>query len=97
MCDHRLAEGELPWCVESCPAGARIFGDLNDPESEVSKLVQKHNLADGDHNQAKDEYVLLAEEGTRPHVFYIDPDNLLKTLYTERKKKKLDHFVDMIT
>jgi hypothetical protein len=39
---------------------------------------------------------LLAEEGTRPHVFYIDPDNLLKTLYTERKKKKLDHFVDMI-
>jgi len=30
-------------------------------------------------------------------VFYIDPDNLLKTLYTQRKKDKLDHFVDQIT
>ena len=31
LCDHRVVKGELPYCVESCPANARIFGDLNDP------------------------------------------------------------------
>ena len=97
MCVHRLDNGLEPSCVNTCQGRARIFGDLNDPESEVSKLVKKHNLADGDHNNARDEKVLLAQKGTRPHVFYIDPDNLLKALYTERKKKKLDHFVDQIT
>ena len=90
MCVHRLDNGLEPSCVNTCQGRARIFGDLNDPNSEVSKLVKKHNLA-------KDDHVLLADEGTRPHVFYIDPDNLLKTVYTERKKKKLDHFVDQIT
>jgi len=90
MCVHRLDNGLEPSCVNTCQGRARIFGDLNDPNSEVSKLVKKHDLA-------KDDHVLLAEEGTKPHVFYIDPDNLLKTVYTERKKKKLDHFVDQIT
>ncbi len=89
LCVHRVDNGLEPACVNTCQGRARIFGDLNDPESEISKLVAKHNLADDDH-------VLLAEEGTRPHVFYIDPDNLLKTVYTKRKKKKLDHFVDQI-
>ena len=97
MCVHRLDNGLEPSCVNTCQGRARIFGDLNDPDSEVSKLVKEHNLVDGNHNNARDEYVLLADEGTRPHVFYIDPDNLLKTLYTEREKKKLDHFVDQIT
>jgi tetrathionate reductase subunit B len=90
MCVHRVDNGLEPSCVNTCQGRARIFGDLNDPNSEVSKLVKKHNLA-------KDDNVLLADEGTRPHVFYIDPDNLLKTVYTERKKKKLDHFVDQVT
>ena len=90
MCVHRLDNGLEPSCVNTCQGRARIFGDLNDSESAVSKLVAKHDLANDDH-------VLLAEKGTRPHVFYIDPDNMLKTVYTERKKKKLDHFVDQIT
>lgn len=89
MCVNRIDNGVEPSCVNTCQGRARIFGDLNDPSSSVSKLIKEHNLA-------TDDNVLLAEEGTVPHVFYIDPDNLLKTLYTQRKKKNLDHFVDLI-
>ena len=89
MCVNRIDNGVEPSCVNTCQGRARIFGDLNDPSSSVSKLVKEHNLA-------TDDNVLLAEEGTVPHVFYIDPDNLLKALYTQRKKKNLDHFVDEI-
>ncbi len=60
FCDHRLAQGELPWCVESCPTGARIFGDLNDPESPVSRALAEHAPR-----------VLQEEQGTGPRVFYI--------------------------
>ncbi len=60
MCDHRIAEGEMPYCVDSCPAGARTFGDLDDPNSEVNRLLSKHRS-----------FVLKPELGTKPKVFYI--------------------------
>jgi len=52
-----------PSCVVACPTGARVFGDLNDPESNVSKLV-KDNVT----------YRLREDLGTEPRVYYIPAD-----------------------
>ncbi len=89
MCAHRVDNGIEPACVNTCQGRSRIFGDLNDPNSEVSKLVKEHNLKGADN-------VLLDEEGTDPHVFYIDPDSVMKTVYRPREKGKLDHYVDQV-
>jgi len=47
FCVHRVRKGGIPRCVEVCPKRARHFGDLNDPKSEVSILldtVRTHRL-----------------------------------------------------
>lgn len=60
FCIERTTQGKKPYCVESCPANARIFGDLNDPQSDVNRIIQKKNG-----KQPKTEY------GTNPSVYYL--------------------------
>jgi Fe-S-cluster-containing dehydrogenase component len=43
FCIHRTRQGRLPACVEACPTGARVFGNLLDPDSEIRwVLANKH-------------------------------------------------------
>ncbi len=60
LCDHRLKLDKQPYCVVSCPSGARVVGDISNPESEAYKLLRKHKS-----------FVLLEDEGTAPNVYYI--------------------------
>ena len=42
MCAHLLDEGyEMPRCVEACPNGTLIFGDLDDPDSSINEAIRK--------------------------------------------------------
>jgi molybdopterin-containing oxidoreductase family iron-sulfur binding subunit len=61
LCAHRLARDERPACVDVCRALARFFGDFDDPNSEVSKL-----LATRQYEQ------LLPEKGTDPQVYFLE-------------------------
>jgi dimethyl sulfoxide reductase iron-sulfur subunit len=59
FCVDRLKVGEQPACVEVCPPSCRIFGDLNDPGSEVWQVIRSRNA-----------FQLLPDKGTDPSVFY---------------------------
>ncbi len=42
FCDERLSRGLMPACVEACTEGCLVFGDLNDPKSDVRNLLNKN-------------------------------------------------------
>ena len=43
LCYHRLKEGLAPACMEVCPTGARIYGDLNDRDSDLVRYLKENN------------------------------------------------------
>ena len=59
FCLHRTREGRLPACLEACPTGARVFGNLLDPDSEIRWVLENKRV-----------FVLKEELGTRPRFFY---------------------------
>ncbi len=60
FCVHRLDKGLEPACVANCPVKTLHFGDLDDPNSEVSRLLGE-----------KKWFRLAEETGTQPRVYYI--------------------------
>ena len=64
FCIHRVSKGLDPSCVNSCIGGARIFGDLNDPDSEISRQLATNPTT-----------VLRPGKGTEPQVYYIGADH----------------------
>ena len=60
FCLDRVQQGKDPYCVTTCHQQARIFGDLEDKNSEVYQLVHNNKTSQ-----------LLVELGTDPHGFYI--------------------------
>lgn len=62
LCIHRITSGQEPFCVAMCPARARFFGDFDDPNSKVSKLVKERGGVR-----------LLEELGTQPKTYYLPP------------------------
>jgi len=77
FCANRVENRLLPACVSVCPTECRIFGDLDDPTSEVSRIVQREAYT-----------VRKPEKGTGPKVFYlgaeesaIRPEAAVRPLY----------------
>ena len=60
ICHNLIDRGEVPACMQLCMGRARFWGDLDDPESEVSKAIEGRNY-----------YKLRESAGTSPNVFYL--------------------------
>lgn len=60
FCYNLVDRGEVPACMQLCPGRARFWGDLDDPESEVSKYLASH-----------EGHLLQEEDGTAPKIYYI--------------------------
>lgn len=59
FCLHRTRQGRLPACLEACPTGARVFGNVLDKGSEIRWVLENKRV-----------FVLKEELGTQPQFFY---------------------------
>lgn len=59
-CEALVAAGESPACVAACPVGARLFGDIMDPDSAISQKVKSTRTVK-----------LLEQKGTKPNFFVV--------------------------
>jgi len=60
FCVHRVEKGLDPACVSVCPTHCMYFGDLDDPNSQVSKLLA-----------SRKNHSLMPEAGIEPQIFYL--------------------------
>jgi Fe-S-cluster-containing dehydrogenase component len=60
LCEERLAQNELPKCVEACDENAIVFGNLDDPDSEVQRLLR-----------SRFSIRRKPELGTHPEIYYL--------------------------
>lgn len=60
FCYHRISQGMKPACVEACPFGARLIGDLNNPDDPVTRYIMTQRVG-----------VLKEDYGTKPQVYYV--------------------------
>ncbi|MEZ4220416.1 MAG: 4Fe-4S dicluster domain-containing protein [Polyangiaceae bacterium] len=59
FCLHRTRKGLQPACLEACPTGARVFGNLLDPDSDIRWVLANKRV-----------FVLKEDLGTKPRFFY---------------------------
>ncbi len=64
-CAHRIDVGLEPACVNVCPEHAIISGDLDDPQSEIARLVAREQVT-----------ARRTDKGTKPNLFYINGDEV---------------------
>lgn len=74
FCVHYQAEGLEPACVRGCPGKARYVGDLDDPESIVSRLIKD-----------RDGFNLIPEKGTKPSCYYLPPKRKQNGAYSKQE------------
>jgi Fe-S-cluster-containing dehydrogenase component len=60
FCIHRTENGQDPACVSVCPTHCMYFGDLDDPNSEIKRLLN-----------SRKNHSLVPEAGTEPRMFYL--------------------------
>jgi len=63
FCYHRISKGGNTACAQACPFGARMIGNLKDPNDPVAKAVLTQRVA-----------ILREEFGTNPNVYYLGLD-----------------------
>ncbi|MBI5326718.1 MAG: 4Fe-4S dicluster domain-containing protein [Deltaproteobacteria bacterium] len=84
FCIHRVTRGLMPTCVTTCMGGAITFGDVNDSESEVSRMLDTHKTM-----------TLRSDKGTRPQVYYIGLDGDIADVaasYADRSVQMREEF-----
>jgi molybdopterin-containing oxidoreductase family iron-sulfur binding subunit len=59
FCLRRARQGMLPACVEVCPTGSRVFGNVRDPESPINYILNNKRV-----------YIFKEEAGTIPRFYY---------------------------
>jgi molybdopterin-containing oxidoreductase family iron-sulfur binding subunit len=79
-CLHRTRNGRMPACLEACPTGARKFGNILDPESEVSQILRTKRV-----------FVLKEDAGTLPRFFYYFDERYPDDLRPSPERAEGDH------